>query len=56
MKTGIPQPIQTKDILNAISKHFASTKEWFTQARNFALYANESGLYDDILKYLNIKK
>lgn len=56
MKTGIPQPIQTKDILNAINKHFASTKEWFTQARNFALYANESGLYDDILKYLNIKK
>ncbi len=56
MKTGIPQPIQTKDILKAIEKHFASTKEWFTQARNFALYANESGLYDDILKYLNIKK
>ncbi len=56
MKTGIPQPIQTKVILNAINKHFASTKEWFTQARNFALYANESGLYDDILKYLNIKK
>jgi ATP-dependent 26S proteasome regulatory subunit len=56
MKIGIPQPIQTKDILNAINKHFASTKEWFTQARNFALYANESGLYDDILKYLNIKK
>lgn len=56
MKIGIPQPIQTKDILNAINKHFASTKEWFTQTRNFALYANESGLYDDILKYLNIKK
>ena len=56
LKTGIPLPIQTKDLLNAIDKHFASTKEWFTQARNFALYANESGLYDDILKYLNIKK
>lgn len=56
LKTGIPQPIQTKDLLNAVDKHFASTKEWFTQARNFALYANESGLYDDILKYLNIKK
>ncbi|MFY8021941.1 MAG: AAA family ATPase [Bacteroidia bacterium] len=56
LKSGIPQPIQTKDLLQAIDKHFASTKEWFTQARNFALYANESGLYDDILKYLNIKK
>jgi ATP-dependent 26S proteasome regulatory subunit len=56
MKTGVPLPIQTKDILKAIEKHFASTREWFTQARNFALYANESGLYDDILKYLNIKK
>jgi len=28
----------------------------FATARNYALYANESGLYDDILKYMKIKK
>lgn len=53
---GIPKPIETKDLLNAVKKHNASTKEWFTTAKNFALYANDSGLYDDILKYMNIKK
>ncbi len=55
-KTGIPEPIETKDLLKALKKVIPSTKEWFTTARNYALYSNESGLYDDILKYLNIKK
>jgi len=55
-KTGIPEPIGTKDLLVAIKKVKPSTKEWFTSARNYALYANESGLYDDILDYLKIKK
>lgn len=55
-KTGKPEPITTKDLLNAVKKVIPSTKEWFTTARNYALYANEAGLYDDILNYLNIKK
>ncbi len=55
-KDGIPKPILTKDLINAVKKHKASTQEWFTTARNFALYANDSGLYDDILSYLKIKK
>lgn len=53
---GIPQPLGTKDILNAVKKHRASTGEWFSTARNFALFANDSGLYDEILFYLKIKK
>jgi transitional endoplasmic reticulum ATPase len=55
-KTGTPSPITTKDLLKAAKKHKASTREWFNSARNYALYANEGGLYDEILKYLNIKK
>jgi transitional endoplasmic reticulum ATPase len=55
-KSGIPQPIVTKDILKAVKQVKPSTKEWFNSARNYALYANESGLYDDILDYLKIKK
>jgi transitional endoplasmic reticulum ATPase len=43
-------------LLNALKKHSATTKEWFKSAKNFALFANESGLYDDILDYLKIKK
>ena len=56
MSKGSIQPIATKDLLNAIKKHRPTTLEWFASARNYALYSNESGLYDDILKYLKIKK
>jgi SpoVK/Ycf46/Vps4 family AAA+-type ATPase len=53
---GIPQPIRTKDLQAAIKQIKPSTKEWFNTARNYALYANDSGLYDEILEYLKIKK
>jgi transitional endoplasmic reticulum ATPase len=56
MSSGSLQPIVTKDLLKAAKQHKATTLEWFSSARNYALYANESGLYDDILKYLKIKK
>lgn len=55
-KDGIPRPLSTKDILNAAKKMKSSTKEWFSSAKNYALYANDGGLYDEILTYLNIKK
>jgi len=53
---GIPKPLETNDLINALKKHKPSTQEWFTTAKNFAMFANESGLYDDILVYLKIKK
>jgi transitional endoplasmic reticulum ATPase len=53
---GVPKPITTKDLLNAAKKHKASTQEWFATAKNFALFANESGIYDDILVHLKMKK
>ena len=31
-----------------------TTKEWFSTARNYALYSNQGGLYDDILKFLKL--
>ena len=55
-RTGVPAPLTTKDLIGAIKKHKPSTKEWFNAAKNFAIYSNESGLYDDVLDYLNIKK
>lgn len=55
-KSGTPQPLSTSDIVNASRKHKASTSEWFATAKNFALYANEAGLYDEILHFLKIKK
>ncbi len=53
---GVPKPISTKDLMNAGKKHKASTQEWFSTAKNFALFANDTGLYDDILVHLKIKK
>lgn len=56
VKTGMPKPITTKDLLAAAKSVRPSTREWFSTARNHALYANEGGLYDEILDYLNIKR
>lgn len=56
MAAGIIRPITTKDLIKAAKGQRPTTLEWFSSARNYALYANESGLYDEILRYLKIKK
>ncbi|MEZ4731632.1 MAG: AAA family ATPase [Caldilineaceae bacterium] len=56
MKSGRPTPITTKELQQAAKSVKPTTKEWFLTARNYALYANEGGLYDEILTYLGIKK
>ncbi len=56
MRKGRPLPLETNDFLVAVKKHRPTTKEWFQTAKNYALFANEAGLYDDILDYLNLKK
>ncbi len=54
MKTGVPEPLTTKDLLASMKGRVATTKEWFATARNYALYSNQGGLYDDILKHLKL--
>lgn len=56
IKTGMPKPITTRDLLSAAKDVRPSTRQWFSTARNHALYANEGGLYDEILDYLKIKR
>ncbi len=46
---GIPKPIGTGDLLAAVKKHKPSTQEWFATAKNFAMFANDSGLYDEMM-------
>lgn len=55
MKEGIPRPLTTRDLLAAAGSVKPSTKDWFTTARNYALYSNQSGLYDEVLEYLKLK-
>jgi SpoVK/Ycf46/Vps4 family AAA+-type ATPase len=54
MKHGVPKPLSTKDLLAAAKGLKPTTREWFATARNYALYSNQGGVYDDILKYLKI--
>ena len=54
MKTGTPTPIRTKDLIASIGAQKPTTREWFATAKNYALYSNQGGTYDDILKYLKI--
>lgn len=56
MRKGKLIPLETEDFLKAIKKHRATTIEWFSTAKNYALFSNEAGLYDEILAYLKIKK
>jgi transitional endoplasmic reticulum ATPase len=54
MKSGVPKPLTTKDIISAAGTLKATTKEWFATARNYALYSNQGGIYDDILQHLKL--
>lgn len=52
MRGGVPQPLRTADLADAAKDVKPTTREWFATARNYVLYANESGLYDDVKRYL----
>jgi len=54
MKRGVPSPLTTKDLIAAARSRKPTTKEWFATARNYALYSNEGGIYDEILSYLKM--
>ncbi|MEM9881672.1 MAG: AAA family ATPase [Planctomycetota bacterium] len=49
---GVPAPLTTADLLQAVKQVRPSIREWFATARNHARYANEGGQYDDLLAYL----
>jgi SpoVK/Ycf46/Vps4 family AAA+-type ATPase len=56
MRAGSLQPLSGKDLGEALKRHKPTVRDWFQTARNHALYANQSGLYDDILAYMKISK
>ncbi|HVV71580.1 MAG TPA: AAA family ATPase [Verrucomicrobiae bacterium] len=54
LKEGTPKPLTTKDLIQAAGTLKPTTREWFATARNYALYSNQGGIYDDILKFLKL--
>jgi ATP-dependent 26S proteasome regulatory subunit len=56
MKEGRVVPLTTEDLLQASKGINPSTRTWFESAKNYALYANQGGFYDDLLTFLGIRK
>jgi SpoVK/Ycf46/Vps4 family AAA+-type ATPase len=56
MRKGAVVPVSGKMLTAASKEAKPSTRKWFDSARNYALYANQSGFYDDVLRYLGLKK
>jgi transitional endoplasmic reticulum ATPase len=55
IKSGRPEPLTTSDLTRAAKSLRPTTREWFATARNYALYSNQGGTYDDVLEYLKLK-
>ena len=53
LRSGVPTPLRTGDLAAAAGRVRPSTAEWFATARNWALFANEGGAYDEVLAHLN---
>ena len=56
LDTGSTKPIVMDDFNRAFDNLKPSTLPWFETARNYATYANEGGMYDDLLAYIRDKK
>ena len=54
--SGEIRMISQADMLAATREVRPSTEAWFGTARNVAMFANESGEYDDLAKYLKKRK
>ena len=52
LTNGTIRPIDEKDLLGALARAKATTKEWFSTAKNYATFSNVGGLYDDLVAYL----
>jgi transitional endoplasmic reticulum ATPase len=55
MSRGVPEPLRTADLAAAAKGLKPSTHEWFSTARNYALFSNQGGLYDDVLDHLKLR-
>ncbi|MET9952528.1 tetratricopeptide repeat protein [Streptomyces sp. NPDC006339] len=55
-RTGTVRMIGTKDLLGAARQIKPSSESWFAAARNVALFANDGGMYDDLVAYLKKKR
>jgi len=56
MQTGQIVPITQRELADTAKNLKPTTKAWFESARNYALYSNQGGFYNDVLAFLGIRK
>jgi SpoVK/Ycf46/Vps4 family AAA+-type ATPase len=56
MEAGVVRPIRQSDLLDAVRAVRPSVQPWIETARNFAIYSNEAGAYDELLAYLKRRR
>ncbi|WP_371603719.1 ATP-binding protein [Streptomyces sp. NBC_01220] len=56
VRTGTVRMIGMKDLLAAANETVPSAEPWFASARNVAMFANEGGMYDDLVTYLKKRR
>jgi SpoVK/Ycf46/Vps4 family AAA+-type ATPase len=50
------RPITTADFRTSLRDLKPSTRQWFETARNYVMFANEGGQYDELLAYMRANK
>ena len=56
VRSGVARPIGTADLKAALQGLRPSTRPWFETAKNYALFANEDGTFDDLLAYMRKRR
>jgi ATP-dependent 26S proteasome regulatory subunit len=53
LESGREHAIAAGDLERGLKEVKPTTLEWLTTARNYARYSNDSGMYDDVLRFLD---
>jgi SpoVK/Ycf46/Vps4 family AAA+-type ATPase len=56
LRSGTARPITMADFKRALKDVKPSTRPWFDLAKNYAMFANEGGMYDDLLTFIKEHK
>ncbi|MBN1659030.1 MAG: AAA family ATPase [Anaerolineae bacterium] len=52
LRSGDVRPIASADLLDAARQMRPTVDDWMATARNYGTYANETGFYDEVMRYI----